>query len=262
MIRRGWLEHGPGPDRQRGRDEFVAVSWPRALDLAAGGIASGLRASMGRAAMFGGSYGWASAGRFHDAQHQLHRFLNLAGGYVRSVNSYSSGAATVILPHIVGSQGIVAGNNVSWDELVAESALVLAFGGMALKNNDVGGGGSSQHIARDRLRAARERGVEFHLIGPLRDDLPAEVECGVALDPPWNRCRADARPRAHAGNRRAGTTAAFSTAIASAGSEFEAYLLGHGRRAAKGCRSGPPISAACRRKRSSALARRAAGGAP
>ena len=153
----------------------MPVSWPEALDR----VAAELRrvyAAHGPRAVFGGSYGWASAGRFHDAQHQLHRFLNLAGGYVRSVNSYSSGAATVILPHVIGPQGAVAGNNVSWDELVAESALVLAFGGMALKNNDVGGGGTSRHIARDRLRAARERGVEFHLIGPLRDDLPADVE--------------------------------------------------------------------------------------
>jgi biotin/methionine sulfoxide reductase len=43
---------------------------------------------------------------------------------------------------------------------------------MALKNNDVGGGGTSQHIARDHLAAAHARGVEFHLIGPLQDDLP------------------------------------------------------------------------------------------
>src|SRR5207248_2428285 len=96
--------------------------------------------------------------------------------YIRSVNSYSSGAASVILPHVIGPQSAVAGNNVSWAELAAESALVLAFGGMALKNNDVGGGGTSQHIARDRLIAARRRGAEFHLVGPLRDDLPAEVE--------------------------------------------------------------------------------------
>src|SRR6267154_2800980 len=85
-------------------------------------------------------------------------------------------AAAVILPHVIGPQAAVAGNNVSWAELVAESALVLAFGGMALKNNDVGGGGTSQHIARDHLTTARRRGVEFHLIGPLRDDLPAAVE--------------------------------------------------------------------------------------
>ncbi len=174
MIRRGWLEHGPAADSRRGRDEFVAVAWPEALDR----VAAELRrvyAAHGPAAVFGGSYGWASAGRFHDAQSQIHRFLNTLGGYVRSVNSYSSGAATVILPYIVGPQGAVAGNNVSWAELVAESALVLAFGGMALKNNDVGGGGTSRHIARSGLAAARDRGVEFHLIGPLRDDLPAEA---------------------------------------------------------------------------------------
>jgi len=174
MVRRGWLERGPGPDRQRGRDELVPVSWSRALDL----VAAELRrvyATHGPRAIFGGSYGWASAGRFHDAQSQIHRFLNLAGGYVRSVGSYSSGAATVILPYVIGPQAAVAGNNVSWAELVAEGALVVAFGGMALKNNDVGGGGTSAHIAREQLRAARDRGVEFHLIGPLRDDLPLEI---------------------------------------------------------------------------------------
>jgi biotin/methionine sulfoxide reductase len=174
MVRRGWLERGPGADRGRGRDEFVPVEWPRALDL----VTVELRrvyAAHGPRAVFGGSYGWASAGRFHDAPRQLHRFLNVAGGYVRSVGSYSSGAASVILPHVIGPQEAVAGNNVSWDELVAHSALVLAFGGMALKNNDVGGGGTSEHIAQDRLRAARSRGAEFHLIGPLHDDLSAEA---------------------------------------------------------------------------------------
>jgi biotin/methionine sulfoxide reductase len=79
MIRRGWLERGPGADDRRGRDEFVPVPWPEALDR----LAAELRrvyAEHGPRAVFGGSYGWASAGRFHDAQHQLHRFLNLAGG--------------------------------------------------------------------------------------------------------------------------------------------------------------------------------------
>ncbi len=175
MVRRGWLERGPGPDRRRGCDELVPVSWPEALDRVAAELCR-VYASHGPRAVFGGSYGWASAGRFHDAQHQLHRFLNLAGGYVRSVNSYSSGAATVILPHVIAPQSAVAGNNVSWAELAAESALVLAFGGMALKNNDVGGGGTSQHVARDHLIAARRRCAEFHLIGPLRDDFPAAAE--------------------------------------------------------------------------------------
>ena len=175
MVRRGWLERGPGPDRRRGRDSFVPVDLPGVFDLVAAELQR-VYAAHGPRAVYGGSYGWASAGRFHDAPRQLHRFLNMAGGYVRSVGSYSSGAATVILPHVIGPQEAVAGNNVSWDELVAHSALVLAFGGMALKNNDVGGGGTSEHIALARLRAARRRGTEFHLIGPLRDDLPGEAE--------------------------------------------------------------------------------------
>ena len=128
MVRRGWLEGGPGPDQRRGADEFVAVSWPEAFDRASAELRR-VYAAHGPRAVFGGSYGWASAGRFHDAQHQIHRFLNLAGGYVRSVNSYSSGAATVILPHVIGPQSVVSGNNVSWAELVDESALVLALAG-------------------------------------------------------------------------------------------------------------------------------------
>src|ERR1700759_137274 len=32
-IRRGWLERGPGADDRRGRDEFVSVSWEKAIDL-------------------------------------------------------------------------------------------------------------------------------------------------------------------------------------------------------------------------------------
>jgi biotin/methionine sulfoxide reductase len=174
-VRRGWLERGPGTDRGRGRDDFVAVSWEKALDLVAGELRR-VYDSQGPLGVFGGSYGWASAGRFHHAQGQIHRFLNAAGGYVRSVNSYSSGAATVILPHVLGPQEAASRNNVGWDELATATELVLAFGGMALKNNDVGGGGTSQHVARDRLLAARARGAEFHLIGPLRDDLPPEVE--------------------------------------------------------------------------------------
>ncbi|KAG0767945.1 hypothetical protein G6F22_017573 [Rhizopus arrhizus] len=35
MVRRGWLERGPGPDAARGRDGYVQVSWEHALDLLA-----------------------------------------------------------------------------------------------------------------------------------------------------------------------------------------------------------------------------------
>ena len=92
MVRRGWLERGPGPDRRRGR-EPSSRSTGRRRSICVAAELRRVYAAHGPQAVFGGSYGWASAGRFHDAQSQLHRFLNMAGGYVRSVNSYSSGAA-------------------------------------------------------------------------------------------------------------------------------------------------------------------------
>ena len=102
MVRRGWLEGKRGPDARRGRDEFVPMSWDAALDLLGAELAR-VRDTYGPGSVFGGSYGWSSAGRFHHAQSQVHRFLNIAmGGYVKSVNSYSSGAATVVVPHILG----------------------------------------------------------------------------------------------------------------------------------------------------------------
>jgi biotin/methionine sulfoxide reductase len=175
MVRRGWLERGPGPDTIRGRDEFVAVPWDKALDLAAGELRRVYGAHSGRG-VFGGSYGWSSAGRFHHAQSQVHRFLNVLGGYVKAVNTYSSAAAATILPHVIGSQEAAGRENVSWHELASLTEVVLAFGGLPLKNTNVSSGGTSQHVARDHLLAARRRGAEFHLISPIRDDLPEGVE--------------------------------------------------------------------------------------
>ena len=81
MIRQGWLEHGPGGKREeRGADAFVPVPWERALDLVAGELAR-VNERHGNAAIFAGSYGWSSAGRFHHARTQLHRFLNCHGGF-------------------------------------------------------------------------------------------------------------------------------------------------------------------------------------
>ena len=126
--------------------------------------------------MFGGSYGWSSAGRFHHAQSQVHRFLNIAlGGYVRSVNTYSSGASSVLLPRIIASYEDITRRNVTWEQVAAETDIVLAFGGMALKNSMVAGGSISKHVERGAMDAARKRGCEFVLVSPLRDDLPAEA---------------------------------------------------------------------------------------
>ena len=175
MVRRGWLERGPGPDERRGREDFVAVGWDEVLDRLAAELRR-VKDGAGAEGIFGGSYGWASAGRFHHAQSQIHRFLNTAmGGYVRSVNSYSSGASSVLIPHIIGEYDDVVKRNVSWEQVAEHSEIVLAFGGMALKNSMVAGGSISQHVERGAMAQAAERGCHFVLVGPLQDDLPAEA---------------------------------------------------------------------------------------
>ena len=175
MFRRGWLERGPGPDDQRGRDDYVALDWPEALDRVAAELTR-IRDQHGPEAVFGGSYGWSSAGRFHHAQSQVHRFLNTAmGGYVRSVNTYSAGASNVILPHILGSMDAVVRRGVTWEQIVEHSEVVLAFGGMALRNSRVASGGVSRHIERGSMAAAAARGCRFINISPLRPDLPDEA---------------------------------------------------------------------------------------
>ncbi len=176
LVRRGWLEDGPGPDTRRGADEYVALDWPAALDLLAGELAR-VRERFGAGSIYGGSYGWSSAGRFHHAQSQLHRFLNVClDGYVRSVNSYSSGAATPLLPGIFAPPETINRTGVLFEELATDTDLVVAFGGIPLRNTAVSGGGNSRHPARDAIAAARARGTEFVLFSPLRDDLPDSAQ--------------------------------------------------------------------------------------
>ena len=173
-VRKGWLDNGPGPDDRRGADDFVEVDWAEALDLVAGELQR-VRTTHGNEAIFGGSYGWASAGRFHHAQSQLHRFLNCIGGYTASVNSYSLGASEVILPHVVGGSGEVLRRATTWKAILEHTELVVAFGGMNVKNAWVSPGGVTRHTLVPSLAEAGKRGLAFELFSPLRSDLPADV---------------------------------------------------------------------------------------
>ncbi|MEY2405074.1 MAG: biotin/methionine sulfoxide reductase [Acidimicrobiaceae bacterium] len=173
-VRKGWLENGPGPDGRRGADEFVEVEWAEALDLVAGELQR-VRATHGNESIYGGSYGWASAGRFHHAQGQLHRFLNCIGGYTASVNSYSLGASEVILPHVVGSAAEVLRRATTWKAILEHTELVVAFGGMNVKNAWVSPGGVTRHTLPPSLATAGRRGLRFELLSPLRSDLPDDV---------------------------------------------------------------------------------------
>ena len=81
----------------------------------------------------------------------------------------------MLIPHIIGDYEDVTKRNVTWEQIAEHSEVVLAFGGMALKNSMVAGGGISQHVERGAMARAAARGCRFVLVGPLQDDLPAEA---------------------------------------------------------------------------------------
>jgi biotin/methionine sulfoxide reductase len=180
-IRRGWLEHGPGKPgltgARRGEDDFVEVPWDEALDIAAAEIQR-IRETHGNESIFGGSYGWASAGRFHHALGQVHRFLNCAGGYVASVASYSTAAAQAIVPHVFGMPflKLLWGCQNSWPMIADHSRLLVMFGGINPKNSQVSMGGVTHHETRSWFDQFANRGIRRVNVSPQRTDAPAGCE--------------------------------------------------------------------------------------
>lgn len=184
MVRQGYLENPGAVDRSgRGSEPFVQVSWETALDLAADALKTTFE-HHGPNAIYGGSYGWASAGRFHHAQSQIHRFLDLLGGYVASVNSYSTAAAEVIVQHVLAMPVLRLIREAPTPAEIAEHCrTVVFFGGAALKNTQVNAGGLGCHNPREQLLQLKGAGVRLVNISPIRDDLLPE------LGAEWLACR-------------------------------------------------------------------------
>ncbi|MEX3010410.1 molybdopterin-dependent oxidoreductase [Hoeflea sp. TYP-13] len=184
MVRKSWLDAGPGSKNSaRGADPFVAVSWQRAEKLVANEL-DRVRNSFGNQAIYGGSYGWSSAGRFHHAQSQLHRFLNCIGGYTSSVNTYSFAAAEVVVPYVLGDFWSHIWRATSWHSIIGNTELFVAFGGVPLRNGQVNAGGVGNHRQRLSIAAALETGTKFVNISPLRSDMDAAIDAQwLALRP-------------------------------------------------------------------------------
>ncbi len=171
-VRAGWLKHGPGQrTAARGREPFVEVSWDEAFSL----VARELRRIIdthGNASIYAGSYGWASAGRFHHAQSQLRRLMHLIGGCTVHKHSYSYAAAQALLPHIVADmQDYLTTHHSSWDVIAAHTRLFVAFGGLPRKNSQMSVGGATEHRLRSGVESAIANGCRFVSFSAVRSDL-------------------------------------------------------------------------------------------
>jgi len=171
-VRRGWLGSKGKSDGKRGRDEFIAISWEEAFNLASTELVR-VKNEYGNASIYAGSYGWASAGRFHHAKSQINRFFNLFGGFTSSYQSYSYAAAQTLLPHIIGLDLYsTLEEHTSWDALSEECELIVMFGGMPLKNSKISAGGVGKHVTEKGLKKCIDNGVNFVNVSPLKSDAP------------------------------------------------------------------------------------------
>ncbi|PAF45456.1 molybdopterin guanine dinucleotide-containing S/N-oxide reductase [Helicobacter sp. 11S02629-2] len=103
MVRKSYLKdpHNNKPEL-RGKDEWVRVSYKKAIELIASALKE-TREKKGPEAIFAGSYGWKSSGNMHNARILLQRFMSMSGGFTGSTGDYSTGAAQVIMPHVIGT---------------------------------------------------------------------------------------------------------------------------------------------------------------
>ncbi|WP_068088596.1 trimethylamine-N-oxide reductase TorA [Polycladidibacter stylochi] len=127
MVRRGFLENGPqAGTKDRGKGDFVRVTWEEAFDLVAKELTR-VKDTYGVESILGGPLGWKSVGRYNNCRSGLYRLLNMNGGYTKTVGDYSTGAAQVLMTHIMGNPEVYAQMS-SFETILAETDTIVLWG--------------------------------------------------------------------------------------------------------------------------------------
>lgn len=165
MVREGWLKNGPASREKRGEEKFVRVSWEKALELVAGEM-NRVYDAYGPSAVFGRSYGWMSTGKINAAINLQQRLLNLRGGFIQCINSYSTAAISRILPYVVGTGDP---RSTSWDVVLDKSERIILWGCDPLVTNDIDWL-TTIHNSYGYFRALKAKGTKTVSINPIQTD--------------------------------------------------------------------------------------------
>lgn len=163
MVRKGFLASPEAPQGVRGEDEYVRISWDEAFQLIHQQHQR-IRTTYGAASIFAGSYGWRSNGVLHKASTLLQRYMNLAGGYTGHLGDYSTGAAQVIMPYVVGSNEVYQ-QQTSWPLVLEHSDVVVLWSANPLNTLKIA------------WNASDEQGVKFF------EQLKNSGKTVIAIDP-------------------------------------------------------------------------------
>jgi trimethylamine-N-oxide reductase (cytochrome c) len=166
MIRQGFYRDRSRSDTsKRGAEPFVRVSWDEALDIVAAELRR-VKSQYGNRAIYGGSYGWQSPGKFNGATQVLQRLLGLFGGYVSYVNTYSAPVLPVITPHVLGDPRPLAS---AWTTIVQNSTLVVLVGTDPLVTAEIVSG-DGRHLDKGWLTQLRDKRTPVVSVNPLESD--------------------------------------------------------------------------------------------
>ncbi|MEM7253485.1 MAG: molybdopterin-dependent oxidoreductase [Pseudomonadota bacterium] len=180
-VRRSWLnalETGSSDtaNAKRGLEPFVELPWDEVLDIAAAELRR-VRDAHGYDAIYGGSYGWGSAGRFHMPSGQMNRFMRQFGGCTDAWGTYSSSAAEAIVPYMLGmTYHQAVAQQTAWAMLSRHCELFVSFGGLRESNTQVTYGGQGPHWTGAWLGRAKAQGVTFLNVSPIRDDFDPRLD--------------------------------------------------------------------------------------
>ena len=203
MVRAGWLDRGPGAGRAPRRRAVRAGELGDGDRPPVAGAPPRLRRARRRGRLrrllrLGERRPLPPRAEPAPSLPQLPRAASCAGEH-----SYSNGALTVIMPHVVGDMRGYLDRATAWSVIERHTELFVCFGGIPLKNTMVSPGGASRHpLAGPPPRGEGPRGRVRAAEPDARR--PARVPRGrVAPGRAGHRRRRDARPRPRPGRRGA-----------------------------------------------------------
>ncbi|WP_036107182.1 molybdopterin guanine dinucleotide-containing S/N-oxide reductase [Mangrovibacter sp. MFB070] len=167
MVRKGYLASPDNPQGVRGQDEFVRVSWEDALALVDRQHRR-IRQTWGASSIFAGSYGWRSNGVMHKAATLLQRYMSLAGGYTGHLGDYSTGAAQVIMPYVVGGNEVYQ-QQTSWPLVLEHSDVVVMWSANPLNTLKIAWNASDEQGMK-YYEALKKSGKRLICIDPMRSE--------------------------------------------------------------------------------------------
>jgi len=163
-VRKSFLE-GKGAGDLRGKEEFVRVSWDKALDLVAESIKSAQKKGGNKALYHSNFENWAEVGSFNNPGTMSGRFFNKIGGAVINQGDMSTGACSNVNAGVVGDSEVYS-QQTSFQEIIKNTKVMVLWGADLYKCNRIGYSVPT-HSCYDYYEEYKKAGIKFISIDPI-----------------------------------------------------------------------------------------------